>query len=76
MDGYLCAGFSTGPNVWLGLYPKTELERSFKPGSWLRRIERADDAKEMCRFYPGVLDPDSSERGHKIISIAPLGNEE
>jgi hypothetical protein len=74
---YLGAGLYTAPAEWLGLHSPAEVERHFKPKSSLRRIVRADDAKELRQFYRGVLDPDSSGlgSGKRIVSMTPLGNE-
>ncbi len=73
---YLCAGLFTAPNEWLGLHSASEVERQFKPKSWLRRVERADDAKEMRLFHRGVLDPDTSTTSHRILTMSPVGKEE
>ena len=69
---YLCSGLFTSPTQWLGLHSPEEVERGFKPKSWLRRIERADDKKEMRQFHRGVLDPESDDESRKIISMTPL----
>ncbi|MFZ1687413.1 MAG: hypothetical protein WAU70_08335 [Flavobacteriales bacterium] len=75
---YLCSGLFTSPTQWLGLHSPAEVERGFKPKSWLRRIERADDKKEMRQFHRGVLDPlpaegrDDSPVSLRIISMTPL----
>jgi hypothetical protein len=51
------------------------VEREFKPKSWLRRIVRAEDRKELRRFHRGVLDPDSSGPSMRIVSMTPLGDD-
>jgi hypothetical protein len=73
---YLCSGLFTTTTEWLGLHSAAEVEREFKPKSWLRRIVRADDTKEQRRFYRGVVDPESSNDRRKIISMTALGNDE
>ena len=69
---YLCSGLFTAPTEWLGLHSPAEVERGFKPKSWLRRIETADDRKEMRQFHRGVLDPESDDESRKVISMEPL----
>ena len=72
---YLGAGLHTAPAEWLGLHSPAEVEREFKPNSWLRRVVRAEDAKELRRFYRGVLDPDAGGARSRIVSMTPLGDD-
>ncbi len=73
---YLAAGLFIGPNEWLGLHSAAEAGRQYKPRSWLRRVERAEEAKELRLLHRGVLDPDSSGASHKILSMSPIAKEE
>lgn len=70
---FLAAGAIASPNTWLGLHSQQETEREFKPKAWLKRIVKAEDAKVQRHFYRGVLDPDTSDEHHRIISMEALG---
>ncbi|MEO8068286.1 MAG: hypothetical protein ABI599_11390 [Flavobacteriales bacterium] len=70
---FLAAGVFTSNGAWLGLHSPDEAARHFKPKSWLKRVVQADDAKEQRRFHRGVLDPDTSDGHHRIISMTALG---
>jgi len=70
---FLGAGAFTSHDEWLGLHSPEEAERNFKPKSWLKRVVQADDAKEQRCFHRGVLDPDTSDGHHRIISMTALG---
>jgi hypothetical protein len=72
---YLGAGFFTAPTEWLGLHSPAEVERELKPNAWLRRVVRAQDARELRRFYRGVLDPDPGGARSRIVSMTPLGDD-
>ena len=75
-EHHLAAGFFTGPSEWLGLHSPTEAAREFKPKSRLKRVVRADDAKQARRFHRGVLDPDASDGRYTILSMTPLRDDE
>lgn len=68
----LAAGLFTSPTTWLGLHSVAEAERDFKPGSGIKRVVHAEDAKQQRLLYSGVLDPDSSYGRHPIISMTAL----
>ncbi len=69
---YLAAGLFTAPAEWLGVHSSSELERDFKPKSWLRRVVSLDDTREFRQLYRGKLEPASGEKYQAIISMTPL----
>jgi len=73
---YLSAGLYTATTEWLGLHSPAEVEREFKPKSWLGRIVRAEDTTERRRFYRGAFDPEFRADSRKLISMTPLGDDE
>ena len=75
-EHHLAAGLFTGPSEWLGLHSLTEAERDFKPMSRLKRVVRADGAKQARRFHRGVLDPDATGGRYTILSMTPLRDDE
>lgn len=75
-DAFLCAGWITGPGAWLGLHSMEELERDYQPKKFVRRVVMQQDAKQMRRFYRGVLDAPVDDKYHRILSMTPIGNEE
>jgi hypothetical protein len=72
---FLSAGLFVAPTEWLGLHSTAEVERQFKPKSWLRRVVRADDTRELRRFHRGVLDPDPGGANTAIVSMTPVGSD-
>lgn len=75
-DRFLSAGFLAGPNEWYGLLSAAELESSYQPKKFVRRVVPAIDAREMRRFYRGALEPDSSGTYFQILSMTALGDAE
>ena len=75
-DAFLSAGFLTAPDVWLGLHSFAELERDFKPQKFVRRVVPAGETREMRRFHRAELEPDSSGKYNRILSIARIGEAE
>jgi hypothetical protein len=77
VEAYLAAGFFTGPDTWLGLHSAAEVERDLQPGKWLRRVVSAGDTLQpQRRFQRGQLEPATDSTPHRIVSFAPLGDEE
>ncbi|MEO8589234.1 MAG: hypothetical protein ABI432_07700, partial [Flavobacteriales bacterium] len=75
-EDFLCAGFFTSPNTWLGLHSTAEVEGEFAPKKFVRRVVRQEDAKQMRRFHRGALDAPVDDRYSRILSMESLGNEE
>lgn len=76
IDTYLSAGFQVASNAWFGLHSKQEIEGEFAQRKWLRRVVRAEDAKQLRRFHRGDLDPDSTTEYRRILSMTPVGEAE
>jgi hypothetical protein len=73
---FLCPGVRPTTNGWLGLHSLREAARDFKPGSWLRPFNAADEAKELRRFHRGELGPEL-ERGNRVmLSLGPVAETE
>ena len=73
---FFAAGFVTASANWLGLHSAEELNESFKPGKWLRPVERATDAKQQRRLCTAELEPSSERDYFQVRSIAPIGDAE
>lgn len=72
---FLAPGARPSPTQWLGLHSTREAEVAFKPPSWLRPLNRAEDAKEMRRFYRGHLGPELDRSIRQILSMTPLSDD-
>lgn len=73
---YLSAGYHTGPGSWLGLHSAAEIEGGFAPKEFVRRVVRQDEAKQLRRFYRGVLDAPVNDEYHRILSMTAIGDTE
>ncbi|MBL8012185.1 MAG: hypothetical protein JNJ64_16370 [Flavobacteriales bacterium] len=71
---HLASGLVTPAGSWLGLHASEELERDFKVGTWVRRVENAEDAKRERRLYRGELERGSDAGHFRIRGIAPIGD--
>lgn len=71
---YMGAGYLASSRAWLGLHSTHELDGSFKPGRWLRRVESADDAKQERQLCRGELEPHSDDDLHRIVSMRPVSD--
>ncbi len=72
----LAAGFRMQDGRWFGVYSSDELTRDVAPGTWLRRVESATDAKQMRRLYVGETEASSDQQNYRLQRIAPLGERE
>lgn len=72
----LAAGLVTSAGTWLGLHSPEELEGEYKLKSWIKRIEHADDAKQMRRFCSAHLEASSEGDHYRILDMAPIGTTE
>jgi len=72
---FLVPGVRPSPTEWLGLHSMREADLEFAPRSWLRPLNRAEDAKEARRFYRGGLGPELDRGVRQIQSMAPLSEE-
>lgn len=73
---FLSSGARPNPTEWLGLHSPKAAERDFKPNSWLGPLNRAEDAKELRRFYRGVLGPELAKAKREILSLTALLGDE
>jgi hypothetical protein len=69
---FLAAGFLPAPDQWLGLHSDDELKREYQAGKWVRRLVRAESSKSPRRLCRAKLEPDSSGKYNRIVSIAPV----
>lgn len=76
LSHYMAAGAVIDGTGWLGLHSASDLERSAKPGRWLRPVESARDADEPRRLMRGELEADSdpATQSRRIRSMAPLSD--
>ena len=72
---FLASGARPSPTEWLGLHSAREVELEFEPRSWLRPLNRAKDAKELRRFYRGLLGPELDRSVRQILSMTPLSDD-
>jgi len=72
---YLSPGAFVSPTEWLGLHSAEEIAKEFKPRSWLRRVNRATDAKVSRNFYRGLIEPSPEDQRGQILSMTPLPGE-
>jgi len=70
------SGFVAASGNWLGLHSAEELDEGFKPGEWLRPVERATDAKQQRRLCTAELEPSAERDYFQVRSIAPIGDTE
>lgn len=74
-DAYLSPGAFVTPTEWLGVHSTEEVAREFKPGSWLRRVTHAMDAKVSRNLYRAVLGSAPQEGTKTIVSMTPLSGD-
>lgn len=72
----LAAGFEVAQDVWLGLHSPSELEEDFAPESFVRPVERAEDAKQLRRLFRGALEAGFDADHRRIRSIEALRDDE
>ncbi|QQR85871.1 MAG: hypothetical protein IPJ76_14870 [Flavobacteriales bacterium] len=72
----LAAGLITSGGTWLGLHSPEELDGEFKVKSWIKRVEQADDAKQLRRFCAAHLEASSEGDHFRILDMAPIGTTE
>jgi len=76
-DHNLAAGMFLGPNAWLGVHSTKEVERDFKPNSWLRRVVPAGNTREMRRLHRAVvLAPDAGDTHYRIVSMTAIADDQ
>ncbi|MEQ1863542.1 MAG: hypothetical protein ABL996_02700 [Micropepsaceae bacterium] len=73
---YLAAGLVAAPGEWFGLHSTAELSGEFKPGSWIKAVESADDVKVLRRLSKGSLGAATADARFRIRTIAPIGDTE
>ncbi|MBL8000855.1 MAG: hypothetical protein JNL05_02730 [Flavobacteriales bacterium] len=71
---HLASGLLITSGSWLGLHAPEELERDFKVGQWVRRVENAEDARRERRLFRATLEPGSDTAHFRIRSIVPLSD--
>ncbi|MBL7938147.1 MAG: hypothetical protein JNL43_02205 [Flavobacteriales bacterium] len=72
----LAAGLITPAGTWLGLHSTEEREGEFEVKSWIRRVEQAEDAKQLRRFCSAHLEASDDGDHFRILDMAPIGTEE
>jgi hypothetical protein len=75
-EHFLAAGLMTSPSSWLGLHSDTEVQRDFKPKTWLKPVVRAENAKQLRRFHRAQLEADTTVGYARILSLRALGDSE
>lgn len=74
IEHQLAAGVFTSPTTWLGLHSTAEAERDYQPGSYVKRVVRADPTKEVRHLYRGTLDAEAYADRHRILSMAQVND--
>lgn len=69
---YLAAGLLVSPSVWLGLHSRSEIGGAFKPGTWIKPVETAGDAKQLRRLAKAAVEPSADGRRYRIRTITPI----
>jgi hypothetical protein len=67
-EDFLSAGVRPSPTEWIGVLSAKAASVAYKPKSWLARINRADDAKEMRSLYRSHLGPELDRGNREILS--------
>ena len=75
-DEFLSSGVRPSPTEWLGVLSKQDATGGYKPGSWLARLNRADDAKEMRSLHRAQLGPERDRGNREIVSLEPISNDD
>lgn len=75
-DDCLAAGYLLGTERWLGLLATAEVERSYGPRQFVRRLVPTTAGKEPRRFQIADVEADSSGKYFRVARIAPLQTEE
>lgn len=73
---HLAAGLITSSGDWFGLYSAAEMTSDLEVNSWIRRVESAEDAKQLRRFFSAELEASSEGDHFRILKRAPMGTVE
>jgi len=65
---FLASGVRPSSAEWLGLHSTKAAAVHYKPNSWLARLNRAEDVKEMRSFYRSQLGPELDRGNREILS--------
>lgn len=76
LQDFLSAGARPSPAEWLGLLSPKEAALEYKPKSWLRPLNRAEDTKDMRRFHQAQLGPELDRGNRAILSLTALSGDE
>ncbi|MES2625407.1 MAG: hypothetical protein V4628_09020 [Pseudomonadota bacterium] len=76
IQDFLSAGVRPTPTEWLGLHSPQEAAREYQPGARLSRVNRAEDTKELRRFYQAQLGPELDRGNREILSLTPVADAE
>lgn len=72
LDANLAAGYLLDAQHWLGVLAAAEVERSYGPRQFVRRVVPATAGKHARRFQLADVEVDSSGQYHRIARIAEL----
>lgn len=75
-DDCLAAGYLLGADHWLGLLASAEVERSYGPRQFVRRLVPSTPGKAARRFQRADVEADSSGQYFRVARIAELRGEE
>ena len=73
---FLSSGVRPSPTEWLGVLSPKAAAIAYKPKTWLGRLNRADDAKELRSFYRSQLGPELDRGNREILSQERVSAEE
>jgi hypothetical protein len=70
----LAAGYLLDQQHWLGVLAAAEVERSYGPRQFVRRVVPTAPGKQPRRFHAADVEADSTERYYRVARIAELTN--
>ena len=73
---FLSSGVRPSPTEWLGVLSAKAAAGGHKPKSWLSRLNRAEDAKELRSFYRSSLGPELDRGNREILSQERVSTDE
>ena len=72
LQDYLRVGVRPSPTEWLALLSPTEATFEYQPKSWLSRLNRAQDAKQLRRLQRAQLGAELDRGNREILSMVAV----
>lgn len=74
-EDFLTQGAFPSTNEWLGLLSARDAERSYRPGSWVRRGTLADEGSAVRQLFRGTIAPAPQPSAYELLSLSPVPGE-